>query len=293
MLKQFNDILSVSKIASTYLWSNIVTFPQGERYQANLTTFIKCLSLPKEPIGNVLIIQGGVLHMNSASYYIKTACSLLSKSVRIFIFEKIQPVANFEFAHDVADCLTLIKREFSGPICVIGYSMGGILLYTYLSMGYDQADFYIPVCCPLNMGRFREVLSNHSLFKLLQKRACKRYQVDEYEDLMEIAGSSLEKNKEFEKNFIPNLNKTANNWLSKTIYIISSNDPLTSPEDLKLLNKIPITYLIEGGWHCCLESILLSTTLASDFLKANPKILPQDLSTKYGVLNVVKNAIFF
>lgn len=294
MFKSLKDSFAVSRILSTYTWSNIIKFPEGDRFQANINTFVKCLSMPENPIGNVLILQGGIKHMNSNSYYIRTACSLLSKTLRIFIFEKLLPLVNPEFAHDVADCLTLINREFPGPTCVIGYSMGGVLLYTYLSMGYDQADLYIPACNPLNMDRFFNVINNHYLFKMLQKKSCRSYQVDGYEDLLEISGTSLVENKEFEKHFIPNLNKNADKWVSKTIYVLSSDDPLTSLEDLDLLEQKPLTYFIKGGWHCCLESVLLTTTLASEFIKARSKgiqIQAEDLSTYYGISDVIKNAI--
>ena len=292
--KSLKESLAVSRILSAYTWSNIVKFPDGDRFQANMTTFVKCLAMPENPIGNIFIIQGGVRHMNSNSYYIRTASSLLPKNMRVFIFEKLLPMANFEFGHDVADCLTLIRREFSGPTCMIGYSMGGLLLLSYLSFGYDQADLYIPVCCPLDLDYFYRAISNHSLFKYVQSRACKCYQVDGYQDLLEISGTSPEKNKEFEKNFLKNLNQNSDKWVSKTIYILCSDDPLTNIDHLKLLKKAPLTYFIKGAWHCDLESILLSVTLAGKFVNAKHdkiEINLEDLSIKFGVLDVVKNAI--
>jgi hypothetical protein len=291
-LKSLQESFAVSRILSAYTWSNIVKFPDGERFQANMNTFIKCVAMPEKPIGNVLIIQGGICHMNSNSYYIRTACSLLYKSLRIFIFEKLLPMMNFEFSHDVADCLTFIKREFSGPTCVIGYSMGGILLLSYLSMGYDQADLYIPVCCPLDLDRFHNVISSHYLFRFIQNKAYKCYQVDGYEDLLEISGTSTEKIKHFEKNFINNLNDKIDIWIPKTIYILSSDDPLTRLDDIKLLRKEPLTYYIKGGWHCCLDSIFLSVTLVNRFMKARDdglKIKPEELSTRLGILDIIKS----
>jgi hypothetical protein len=270
----------------------MVKFPEGERFQANINTFIKCLANPNNSIGNILIIQGGVKHMNnSSSYYIKTACSLLPKNLRVFIFEKLHPVCNPEFAHDVADCLTFIKKEFSGPLCVIGFSMGALLLFTYLSMGYDQADFYIPVCGPLNMDRFMDVISNHRLFKFLQNRACKSFQVKDYEGLLEFSGTSLERCKEFEKHFMENLNSHADKWIDKTVYILSENDPITSIDDLDLFERKPITYLIKGGWHCCLESILLTTYIAGKFIKDKSEGIEvnlKDLTINYGVIDIIK-----
>lgn len=61
MLKSIKDSFAVSRILSTYTWSNVVTFPDGDRFQANINTFVKCLSMPEHPIGNVLILQGGII----------------------------------------------------------------------------------------------------------------------------------------------------------------------------------------------------------------------------------------
>jgi len=287
MLKSIKDIWGLNNIASTYILSSIIKIPDGDRFQINMRTFLKCVCLPPDAIGNVLIIQGGVLHFNSRSYYVKTTCSLLQKNLRVFVYESLYPVCNHDFAHDIASCLTFIKREFPGKICVIGFSLGGVFLYTYLSLGYDQADFYIPVCCPLDMDRFLNVISDHTLFKILQKRACDRYNVKTYEDLLLIAGSSKEESLEFNKSFIQNLNSNKDNWISKTVYILSSNDPITSLNDLELLEEKPLTYIIKKGWHCCGESILLTVMLISKFLQ-NTKFSPEELSVDYGILDVIR-----
>ena len=288
MIKSARDLFSVSKIFSTYTWSNIVKYPSEERFQINLTTFLRCLCSPKDAIGNVFIIQGGVLHFNTKSYYIRTTCSLLPKNLRVFVFETLYPACNYKFAHDVANCLTFIKREFSGKICVIGYSMGGILLYTYLSLGYDQADLYIPVCCPLDMDRFLKVISENILFKILQQHSCNRYNVKSYEDLLQVAGTSMEESLEFHKSFVLNLNGYKENWVSKTIYILSSNDPVTTVDDLELFEENPITYIIKGGWHCDIESILLTVTLTSQFIESSNSNI-SELSVSYGAFDVINN----
>lgn len=282
MLNSIKDLLGVSRVASAYALSNIVKFPEGERYQINTTTYLKCMSSPQNAIGNVLILQGGVLHFNSNSYYIKTTCSLLPNNLRVFVFEKIQPMCCYRFAHDVASCLTFIRREYPEPICVIGFSLGGVLLYTYLSLGYDQADLYLPVCCPLNLTNFRKVISQNFLFKILQKRAYDKYQVTTNEELLNIAGTSLEESLEFEESFIDNLNATKENWVAKTVYILSSDDPVTRVEDLELLEEKPLTYLINGSWHCDLESILLSVMLVGKFMRK------EELLPNYGMLDVIR-----
>lgn len=267
-LKSLRQSLAVGRILSAYTLSNIIHFPKGDRFQANINTFIRCLSMPENPIGNVLIIQGGARHMDSNSYYIRTACSFMSRKVRVFVFEKLLPVINFEFAHDISDCLKYIKKHFPGPTCVIGYSMGGILLWSYLALGYDQADLYIPSCCPLNLHSFSEIISTHPLFRLIQNKTYKCFQVDGYQQLLEFSGTTVEQHEEFMNKFIPMLNSQKDKWLNKVIYVLSEDDPVTKLEDLKLLEKGPLTYLVKGGWHCCLNSTFLTVLLASRFIES-------------------------
>ncbi|HKZ41362.1 MAG TPA: hypothetical protein VJ044_10400, partial [Candidatus Hodarchaeales archaeon] len=267
--KSFSEGASVNRIMSTYLLSYLTSFPESERFQINVDTFLKCLAQPKAPIGSVLILQGGIRHMDSNTYYVRTACSFIPSCARIFLYEKLLPMVNFEFAHDIAACLDYIRTNFPGPIVVIGYSMGGVLLYSYLSLGYDQADLYLPVCCPLDLDRFHETICDHTLFRFLQEKSYERYQVNDHDELLELAGSNRTQHQKFVDDFIPGLNRHRG-WSDKTIYIVSTDDPITPDyrHDLAKLNYPPLTYQVQGGWHCCLNSIFLSARLTGAYLQA-------------------------
>lgn len=292
VLKKFKacrEVLSVNRLFSTYIWSNIIKFPDGQRYQINLNSFIRCLSLPDNAIGNVLILQGGIRHMNSNTYYVRTAGSLVTRKARLFIFEKLLPVCSFYDAHDVAMAINHIRKEFPGPLCVIGYSMGSILLWSYIALGYDQADFYVPTCGPLDLDRFAQVINENKIFRFAQEKSCKYYGVNNREELLEYIGSSLKEENKFKEKFIENLNQHQDKWLSKTIYIISSEDPISDISDIKLLNHPPLTYVVKGGWHCCLDSIFLSILLVNRFLKAyfqGITLKPNEISTEVGVTTI-------
>jgi len=271
--KDLCEGLSFHKIASTYFLSQMLSFPEWDRYQINKTTFLRCLSKPKHSIGNILILQGGVRHEDSSSYYVRTACSLIPSNIQVFLFEKQLPVADFDFAHDVAKCITFMKEHFNGPVVVVGYSMGGILLYNYLSLGYDQADLYIPTCCPLDLNNFRKTIHDHTLFRYLQRKTYRDYGVRNFKGLLKLAGSNIEKHERLVKKFITGLNKNLDKWVSKTVYIISAEDPITLNycSELDLLEKIPLVYRVKDGWHCCLNSIFLSVQLAFHYLEKRHK----------------------
>ena len=251
--RKIKDSLAVSRVFATFTLSRLIQFNGEHRFQPNPTTFLKCISNPENAQGNIFIIQGGVRHMSgNGGFCVRILSAFMRKKYRIFVFEKLEPVINYAFGHDVADCIAFIRNNFFGPICAIGYSMGSILLYAYLSLGYDQADLYIPTCGPLDLVKFHEVINSNPLFHSLQCEAYKCYNVSGYDELLEIAGTSKEENEIFKKEFIPQLNRTINNWINKTIYLLGLDDPITDPNDLYLLERMPTTYLLSNSWHCCL-----------------------------------------
>ena len=291
---QNKDLLSLSRLYSSYLLAQLVHIPEGKRHQININTFIRAVSMPKNPKGTILIIQGGARHMNNNSYYIRLATAMISQSegttpswknlaskngvvgyfwnssqfsgYRVFTFEKLGPMLNFEFAHDVEQALKFIRANYPGPVGVIGFSLGGVLLWTYLGLGYDSADVYIPVCCPLDLPRFFKIINEHGVFKLVQTRTCRAFNAKDHLELLKLAGSSEEKHQIFMDEFIPKLNATISKWHSKTIYVISSDDPITSLNDLKLLEKEPQMVIVKNGWHCCMDSIWQSIQILTEQL---------------------------
>lgn len=272
-IKTFNEALSVRRIFSTYAISQMLVFNETERFQIGLNCFIKCIAKPECPVGNILILQGGVRHMDSDSYYIRTACGTSEKNVRIFVWEKLVPMVNFDFAKDVSTAIKWIKKNFPGPLTVVGFSMGGVLLWSYLSKGYDDADLYIPVCCPIDLNTFYKKICDHAVFNYLQEEALRKFGVANWEGLLKAAGTTKENHEKFVTEFIPGLNKCSPKWQNKTIWILSSDDPITQrfKKEIKLLENPPLTYWVAGGWHCCLDSIGLAMKLACKFLRLKNK----------------------
>lgn len=265
----FCDLLGMNRMASVCLLSYTVTIPDGEIFKVNSDTFIQCLSMPRNPVGNVLIIKGGAQHTSPDTYYIRIAAMLLGKSTRMFLFEKNCPVLNFEFSADIADALTFIKYNFSGPTTVIGYSMGGSLLLSYLAEGYDQADLYIPACCALDLNDFMETLSNNWFFNFMLKCQFEIYDVSDKEELLKLSGTTSKRTQKYMNRFQHKLNSTIDKWVSKTVYVIGSDDPISQNYSkwLRRLKRPLLTYVVAGGWHCCLNTIYLTCELVLNYLE--------------------------
>lgn len=265
----FQDFLCMNHILSSCLISRTITLPVGEIFQVNKSTFIECISMPTNPIGNVLIIKGGVKHIDPNSFYIRLLSMVMDKNIRLFLFEKYCPVLNFDFGHDIASALTFINKQFSGPTAVIGFSMGGELLLSYLAMGYDQADLYMPVCCAIDLYDFENTIMNNWIFRYVQRCEFENFGVKNKKELLKLSGTNLSKMRRYMKSFIHNLNSTIDSWFNKTIYIVGSKDPISNNYDkwLVKLKRPLLTYVVDNGMHCCLNTVFLTGRLSSNYLR--------------------------
>src|SRR5579875_835942 len=251
----FNNISNYLHLASSFYISNLITFKHSEKITIDQHTRIRILSKPKKANKNIFIIQGGVYHKNKNSMQLRLTSLFIKKNIRIFAYEKDLPVVNFLYSHDIHKCLKYIKSKFNGKLIVIGYSMGGILLLNYLSYGYDDADLYIPTCCPLDFERFEYTINNNFIFKYILNQNLKAFNVNNMEELFNLAGINLQSYKEFYSNFADRLKKSRKIWKNKTIYIVGSEDPLTiTYKNYK--NILPKTCVVIKGWHCCIDCII-------------------------------------
>lgn len=254
-------------IGYTIFRSAFLCTPVGSKYQINDDSYINCINHSPNAIGNVLIIPGGGGMMDSYPYYIKLTRQYLMKQVRLFVFEKRVPVANIAVIHDIQDAARFIREHFGGPIVLVGYSVGGIVLYAYLAFGYDAFDLYIPVCCSVDTLRFEQSILNNAVFKNVITDACKSFKVNNLRELIALGGCIVTHDK-YLVMLVRRLNDK--NWTHKVYYILSSDDPLTHPphECCACLKNKPHTHIVRGGWHCCMKTICLTATVANKYICA-------------------------
>lgn len=286
--KNLSEFSELRNIFSTYILTQGIQLPYSNLIQINLDTFIKLIFNPTKAIGNILILQGGVKHMNKDSYYVKTTSMFLSQNIRLFIFEKFHPVINYKFSNDVSESIQYIRKNFSGPIIVVGYSMGGMLLLSYLATGHDDADMYLPACCSFDFNGFKNNIESNKLFSWLQSKDFDSFGVQNYDELLELAGTNYEEQQTFMDNSLSYLNENIEKWINKTIYIVSEMDPLTKnyKTEIGKLHRKLLTYEIKGGWHCCLDTSHLITNLSYDYCikyNNNKTIAPKmsDINCKF------------
>lgn len=259
-------------IGYTLFRSAFLSSPVGIKYRINDNTYLGLIKTSSccEMIGNILLIPGGAGVANSYPYYVSLTSEHTAENVRLFIFEKKTPVANISVIHDVEDAVKFLKSHFSGPVVLMGYSLGGLVLFSYLSFGYDSCDFYIPVCCTIDSVKFENCILSHPIFRQILDKACKEYNVQSHRDLIKIGGCPLSHDK-----YLSLLVKRFNSrdHRDKLFYIISSDDPLTQPINgcTSLFKFQPYTHIIVGGWHCCIKTIYFATRIAHRYLLRRSK----------------------
>jgi len=251
-----------------FIGNNLCKITPYKRYQISKDSFIHHIIKPSNPVGNILLLQGGIGNMDLNSYYFKLFLTFLHQNCNVFVFEKFIPILGPHNSHLIHLCLQHIKTNFHGPITVVGFSAGGILLFNYLSLNYDDADLYIPLCCPVDVSNLKSVFQDHPVFRKIIKSAYNKYQVDDFTNLLLISGSNESDFNDSIANQINRLNYSTS-WIDKTIYILGENDPLTHPcnHQINCLSKKPVTYIVDKGWHCCLDTIRLASHINNNFFQ--------------------------
>lgn len=219
--------------------------------------YLSMIAEPNDPKGTVLVLQGGVGDPSLNSHYLIQTNKRLGYDYRIFVFQKKGPIISLKDSENLHDSLTYIKSRYQGKVYVIGYSAGGVLLYTYLSRGYNDADIYIPVCCPINLTRFDKIIKEHFIFNMLSQQIYRQYNVRTHEEFLKTQGICLSRYHQYIDKHFDLLNETSKNWADQTYYVIGDGDPLTHPLEWNYgsLRYNPHLLLVKGGWHCCSRTV--------------------------------------
>jgi len=227
------------------------------RYQIRDNLYLRFLSNTKKVKGIVLIFRGGCHYFDDeVPHYVKILYHHLP-DVRLVMFEKITPMVDLNEWSYVSDSIKYLRKKFPNEkIYLLGFSMGGIFLYNYLSNGCDEADGYISVSSPLNMDYFTTAVNNNFLYRIIQRRIYRESGVDSMEELVELYGVPAYEHIENTCNLFPNLKlKTNPNTLKKTLAVIGERDLLTQSFLMDRINYPIPTLIVANGYHCCSSSI--------------------------------------
>ena len=95
----FKEMFCITRLISPLILTSGIRIPSGDLHQIGPDAFVRCIANPKNPIGNIFIVQGGARHLDAYAYYVKVTSYYVRKNMRVFVYLKLNPVVNFEYAH--------------------------------------------------------------------------------------------------------------------------------------------------------------------------------------------------
>jgi hypothetical protein len=218
---------------------------------------------PPKPTCTILLIRGGATNSDTPSY-VRITAALVSNTFttkesnyRIYLFKLNVTCMSHKIGHHINDGIKYIKSKHKEPLIAVGFSLGGVSLLSYLAFGYDDADYYILTCSPLNINHFMDVTVNkYVLFKFLKQGAYSYYNVSTDEEFLKLSNTTVEEETSFYDKLLDTINKPK--ILRKIIYIIGDGDPTTLgyEEDIKQFKIRPKTIIVKQGYHCCMNVII-------------------------------------
>lgn len=229
---------------------------------------VKLIQNPVNYEATALVIQGGAINMGHVDSYTKIL-ALLCPRLKIYILCSDKPTINMNMADDVRAAFKVITKHTNRrPYILIGFSMGGILTWSYLSKGYTDFDLYIPISAPIDIFQFDKDIHKYPLFNYLRKTAMKKFKVKTEEELFEKAGLSMDQKILQMNQLKEGLIKNRPSWINKTIVIGGTDDTLLRhyARDLKVYDGIS-TLMIDGATHCCIDVVVYASIIIKAFLK--------------------------
>jgi pimeloyl-ACP methyl ester carboxylesterase len=232
------------------------------RIQIHDKSFIRLINNPSKPVGTILILEGGPIHFKPEPYYV-TMMRLKLKEYRIYAFEHLDPVIGLNMATPIDHALKTIRHLHTGTLILTGFSIGGMLVWNYLSEGYDSADGYVPISCPVNLRRFYDLIPSNFYCRRLYRKLLSMYNVNTNIDLLKTLDIDPDQ-------FLIKLDLTYYNltqkqsWKHKLIWVFGENDSLleSHEHDLKEVQDIKVKKIPQGT-HCCINT----TIAACDAIK--------------------------
>lgn len=235
------------------------------RYQVNKNLYLRYLNCDCDEQSKyvILILKGGCNNFeDEIPHYVKIFKYHLN-NVKMYLIENINPIIGINESKNITDSIKYLRvKEQNKKIYLIGFSMGGILIYQYLSHGHDDADLYLTVSSPINMEYFLDMINNSILYKILQRRTYIENGVNNLDDFLKIYNIDHDQYLNEIKYIKNNFTKILHNETKKKIITIIGNRDLlmeTFMNDTKDININKI--IVDGGYHCCYETIISTSLL--------------------------------
>ena len=181
-------IYEVVKYCSALMFARTIEI-DSIRYQIKDNLYLRFLYNKEKVKGTVLIFRGGCHYFDDdIPHYVKILYHNLP-DIRLVMFEKFTPVVNLNDWSQISEAIKFLRNNYPDQkIYLLGFSMGGIFVYNYLSNGADEADGYISVSSPLNMDYFGIAVNNNFLYKRIQTQIYRESGVDNMEEFVELYG---------------------------------------------------------------------------------------------------------
>ena len=241
------ECLKVAKLFPYSLYGIALTLPNEDEYKVNERTSLRCVQWTGSNT-NVIVLKGGI-DSDVNTYYIKLL-AYLSKKSNIFAVQKDLLFDKYHI-EDIHECVQFLKGKFGGKVALVGFSVGGFVLFNYISSRYNDVDRYIPICCTFDMRLFKRVVKENLVFRTMSRRQLKKYSCT-IDDFDYVVGYDLNRCSDC---ILESLNES-DWWQEKTYYIYSKDDPFTRDNDsmLNRFNILPHIHVTDD-WHCGLKSI--------------------------------------
>lgn len=255
-MKTVHEIKALGRCVFPYIVGSFVKINE-RKYPCGDGLYISQISDGSGP--NLLLLPGGCIHQSVDHYYLKLV-KFLHPDARVFVLQRKRPLLSYQQAEDISPAISYIKQNYSGPVYLVGFSMGGVCLMSYLLLGRDEADAYFAISAPLELETFLPRVQESRYFSRLIREACEQYGQKSFEDLCRYHGVDPQEQEEYCRQFYSRLVASQPAWNHKFTLIIGKEDiALPDPrETARLLNgfsqPLKVIY-IDHASHCCMKCL--------------------------------------
>lgn len=213
------------------------------------TTTLHCFREIENAAYNCIIFRGGPEHGNDCPYYVRLFISKC-KLANIYLVESSVPLINLKNVSQIENVCAYCRKRNNLPLILLGYSLGGVYILSYLAQGGNAADRYLTVCSPVDMNHFFHAIGSMSVYRLMMVSAVKKHGVNNIRTLFERYGCNCEEQIIYMNTFEECLMKNVDYWKERLMCFVGGEDYLTKSERSRMLFERIKTIIIPKSYHC-------------------------------------------